>query len=945
MGLIVAGALSVTLFVSFTFLLVRQQQSSAREREDSVQRVRELLVGSLTYSMTQGITDVLPFIEQSKKLRGLRDLRVVPSDAIKAGSSKQLDSVERQVESNQVAYFEPEVFNGERVIRAVQSVAAEDACLQCHQVPKGSSLAVVSMRYSIEEAEQAASSQRWFAVIMTVLTIVLTSAVVLYFVNKQILNDLMKAVKHVKAVGEGDVDEQIVVTRKDEIGTLESAIHELQSGLKQKADVATAIAKGNLDVDLLVSSPKDALGNAMVGMKAKLKALSDDTQSLVHAGVNGHLGVRVDPEKHDGEFRKIIEGMNHTLDAVTQPLYAATGYLDMISNGNIPHLIDEEYYGDFASIKESLNKVIRAIGLLTTDTQGLCSAALAGNLSYRANPESHQGDFKGIVEGVNQTLDAVIKPLNEASAYINDIALGKKLQPISADYKGDFAILKKNINDCINILHGLLGETAALTEAATNGALSVRADVGKFQGQWRDLVTGMNRTLDAVIGPLNTAAICVDKISRGEIPDQISEQYRGDFNTLKNNLNRCIDAVNLLIKDVRMLAGASVNGNLSVRANVTAHQGDFRKIVEGFNSTLDSVIAPVTEGVSVLSLLAGGDLTHRVVKEYSGEHRKIKESINQVAESLEQAISEVREAVKATADAANLISSSTEQMAAGAQEQTSQTSEVATSIEAMTKTIMENSENAQETVRVAKDAKSAAEAGGEVVKETVNGMRRIAVVVERSGETVKELGRSSDQIGAIVNVIDDIADQTNLLALNAAIEAARAGEQGRGFAVVADEVRKLAERTTKATKEIALMIKKIQADTTGAVSSMEEGTKQVRDGIALADRAGQSLSDIVTVSQRVTDMVLQIATASEEQSTSSEEISKNVEAIATVTGQTATGTEQIARTAEELNRLTDNLQHLVSKFIVRNTRSDREPRHSDNTGVNRTPISVISSVH
>jgi methyl-accepting chemotaxis protein len=202
-------------------------------------------------------------------------------------------------------------------------------------------------------------------------------------------------------------------------------------------------------------------------------------------------------------------------------------------------------------------------------------------------------------------------------------------------------------------------------------------------------------------------------------------------------------------------------------------------------------------------------------------------------------------------------------------------------------------------------------------------MNRIASVVNQSAQTVRALGKSSDQIGEIIGVIDDIADQTNLLALNAAIEAARAGEQGRGFAVVADEVRKLAERTTKATKEIAGMIKQIQSETIGAVSAMEEGTKEVENGKMLADKAGISLREIVDVSQKVTDMVAQIAAASEQQSSASEQISKNVEAISSVTGQTASGTQQIARAAEDLNRLTENLQQLVGRFKLTGQQVDR----------------------
>ncbi|MFZ4619086.1 MAG: methyl-accepting chemotaxis protein [Bacteroidota bacterium] len=295
--------------------------------------------------------------------------------------------------------------------------------------------------------------------------------------------------------------------------------------------------------------------------------------------------------------------------------------------------------------------------------------------------------------------------------------------------------------------------------------------------------------------------------------------------------------------------------------------------------------------------------------------------------SIKQTLVQVSEASAAVASASTQISSSTEELAAGAQEQSSQSAEVAGAVEEMTKTIMENSRNAGDTATTAKKAKDTAVEGGDVVRQTVDGMKEIAKVVNKSADTVKALGKSSDQIGEIISVIDDIADQTNLLALNAAIEAARAGEQGRGFAVVADEVRKLAERTTKATKEIASMIKQIQTDTKEAVISMDEGTKKVGEGITLADRAGASLEQIVGISQMVTDKIAQIAAASEQQSSASEQISKNVEAISAVTQQSASGTQQIARTAEDLNRLTENLQELLAKFNL-NASADSSRRES-----------------
>ena len=344
--------------------------------------------------------------------------------------------------------------------------------------------------------------------------------------------------------------------------------------------------------------------------------------------------------------------------------------------------------------------------------------------------------------------------------------------------------------------------------------------------------------------------------------------------------------------------------------------------------------------------VAAGDLTRSVTVTSRDEVGELGDALNRMIGDLSSTIRQVGEAADAVASSSSEISSSTEEMAAGAQEQTSQAGEVASAVEEMTKTIVENSRNASQTAEMSKVARETATTGSGVVREAVEGMNRIAQVVNTSASTVRELGKSSTQIGEIIGVIDDIADQTNLLALNAAIEAARAGEQGRGFAVVADEVRKLAERTTKATKEIATMIKQIQSETNGAVASMEEGTKEVGEGIKLADRAGASLREIVNGVQQVTDMVTQIAVASEEQSSASEQISKNVEAISSVTTQTAQGTQQIAKAAEDLNRLTENLQSLVSRFKVASGATSREgaggqdvfPQHSLKPGLGTTSV-------
>ncbi len=337
----------------------------------------------------------------------------------------------------------------------------------------------------------------------------------------------------------------------------------------------------------------------------------------------------------------------------------------------------------------------------------------------------------------------------------------------------------------------------------------------------------------------------------------------------------------------------------------------------GATVMLGRVLQPLKDLAAKAELVASGDLTVDIISTSTDEVGQLASSFMSMVERLRGTIGRLVEASAAVASASAEISASTEEMAAGAREQTTQVTAVAASVEHLSRTTSDNSRGAIGTAETARGARASAEEGGRVVEQSVHSMKRIAQVVQVSAETVRTLGKSSAQIGQIISVIDDIADQTNLLALNAAIEAARAGEQGRGFAVVADEVRKLAERTTTATKEIADMIQKIQTDTNDAVRSMEQGTTEVDNGIKLADAAGSSLRGIVSMSQTVTDMVAQIASASELQASASEQISKSVDGISSVARETATGIQQIARTAEDLNRLTENLQELIGQFRLR----------------------------
>jgi methyl-accepting chemotaxis protein len=269
------------------------------------------------------------------------------------------------------------------------------------------------------------------------------------------------------------------------------------------------------------------------------------------------------------------------------------------------------------------------------------------------------------------------------------------------------------------------------------------------------------------------------------------------------------------------------------------------------------------------------------------------------------------------AAASEQLSINTAQLAKGGHEQAQQATQAAAAVEQMSATVTEMAQNAQGVASTAQQASRAAGQGNEVVVGSIAGMTRLAETVRASASRIQSLGQRSDEIGEIVKVIEDIADQTNLLALNAAIEAARAGEQGRGFAVVADEVRKLAERTTKATKEIADTIRTIQSDTTMAVESMETGTHEAQEGMALVNKAGERLSEIVGAVQSVSGMVQHIAAAIEEQSTATEQIAGNIEAVASVSKRSEGGLGQVTQATTELARMAGELQAVVGGFKLK----------------------------
>jgi len=309
-----------------------------------------------------------------------------------------------------------------------------------------------------------------------------------------------------------------------------------------------------------------------------------------------------------------------------------------------------------------------------------------------------------------------------------------------------------------------------------------------------------------------------------------------------------------------------------------------------------------------------GDLTQRLKVTGSDEIAQLSTAFNQFAAKIQEVVSQVAGFTEQLASAATQMAAITETTSAGAKTQHEETDQVASAVTQMGSTVQEVARNASEAANAANHADAETANGRKVVAKTVNSINDLASEIDRVSQVVHRLGTDSDNIGTVLDVIKSIAEQTNLLALNAAIEAARAGEQGRGFAVVADEVRTLASRTAQSTREIQQMIESLQTGSREAVKAMDDGRVMAQATVKQAAAAGESLDVIAGAVSTITTMNIQIATAMEEQNAVVENINKNIVSISMVSDQTAEGAQQTSKASSQLSQLAVKLQTLLEQF-------------------------------
>ncbi|WP_414733654.1 methyl-accepting chemotaxis protein [Acetobacterium carbinolicum] len=634
------------------------------------------------------------------------------------------------------------------------------------------------------------------------------------------------------------------LNRQDEIGTMLKAVTTMQQNVKENLiDKLEHISRGNLDDEIIMVGENDQVGPALQDTQGAIKTLITDTNMLVTAAVEGRLDERADASKYNGDYQKVIAGVNQTLDAVVEPIKEASSVLEAMARGDLTQDMQGDYKGEHALIKVSVNKTFESIKMLVSDTNSLVAAAVAGELEIRADTTKHQGEYAKIISGVNATLDAMAEPIQEASGVLEEMAQGNLEQGMAGNYTGEYAVIKDSVNKTFDSIKMLVGDTNSLVESAVAGDLNARADTFKHSGEYARIVAGVNATLDAMVAPIQEANTVLEEVANGSLKLRMAGEYQGEHSALKDSLN----------------------------------------------STLDFLQGIVDEVSDILDQMANSNMVVSTTGDYKGDFEPIKTALNHIIASFNGILNDMNEAADQVSAGASQVSDGSQMLAQGSTEQAAAIQQLSSSIDEIADKTKDNAKRASEANMLSTTAQEKAQKGND-------SMRQLQVSMD-------EINQASGNISKIIKVIDDIAFQTNILSLNAAVEAARAGQHGKGFAVVAEEVRSLAARSAEAAKETTALI--------------EGSVRKTEDGTAIADETANALEEIVAEITKAAELVQEIAEASNDQATNITQINLGVDQVSQVVqGNTATA-EQSAAASEELSSQSQLLKEMITRFKLK----------------------------
>ncbi|MDD3305998.1 MAG: methyl-accepting chemotaxis protein [Acetobacterium sp.] len=716
-----------------------------------------------------------------------------------------------------------------------------------------------------------------------------------FFLSLVISRLLKKAEYMIKEMRLGHLGARLNMNSRDEIGQMAMAMDGLADDL-QNVVIATMnqISEGDVSATIEVKDDQDEISPALIKTIATIRDLISESTMLSQAAVEGRLNTRGTADAFKGGFKEIVGGVNNMLDALV-------GYIDVMPN---PVLIIANDF-DILYLNDSAAQVV---GLAKNEALGQpCHSLFKTSDCHSENCACTRAMRTGNAA------------TSETDAHPNGLDL-------------DISYTGLPITDHSGKIIGAMEFITDLTAIRAEERRMIKIS-NYQQNETQKLVTELTKLSQGNTDVVIELAPC----------DADTQTTHETFLLIGDSVSQCVASIKALVQDVGMLAQAGIAGNLDTRADISKHQGDFARIVDGVNATLDAVVAPVQEASATLNELAQGNLNTGMEGTYQGDYTLIKDNMNQTVDFLKHYVSEITTTLEEigrgnldqhiTADylgdfqaiktalndittnlsatlsdiniAASQVEIGSQQISDGGQALSQGTTEQASAIQQLTASIEEVAAETKKNAINANDANDLAlqvRSNAEVSNDQMHQM--VAAMVD--------INDSSKSISKIIKVIDDIAFQTNILALNAAVEAARAGQHGKGFAVVAEEVRSLAARSAEAAKETTGLIE-------GSIDRVNAGTK-------IADQTEESLKEILTQIQKVTDLVGSIAQASNQQASEIAQINRGIEQVSEVVQTNSATAEESAAASEELSGQAEMLKQMVAAFKTKDSRTSQSIR-------------------
>lgn len=688
----------------------------------------------------------------------------------------------------------------------------------------------------------------------------------------------------------------------NKLNVILNSAKDIQSWLKGLIDYVTKIANGDMTAEIEKASDEDQIHQWLVMMRDNISSLSEDARTLASEAATGKLKTRADEEKHEGAYREVIKGINNTLGTANNALNTSANIMIGDINGVINYMNDsaEKLFTENASdIRKTIpnfdpNKIIGS-NIDDYHKNPSYNKNILENLTSQHSAKIELGEkiFKLNITPMRDNDGNKIGYVVEWFDYTNEARFEEQLNQVIAEMTdgnwnarmnaevigGSYGETAGNINNMLKNILDPIEEGNRVLRLIRGGNLreKVELDLKGDHKKMQDAVNGVHQWLTDLID-------YVIKIANGDMSAEMDKA--SDDDQIHEWLILMRDNIKALVNDVNEVAEAALDGNLKKRAEAGKHKGDYRAIIEGFNKTMDNVIAPLQEAVGILQKMSEGDLRDKIASDYKGDYAILKNNLNDTIDSINDILSQVKQTVEEVTRGAVQVSDASTALSQGATEQAASLEEITSSMSQIGSQTKLNAENANEANALTLSAREAAEKGNKEMADL--------------NVAMGEITESSKNISKIIKVIDEIAFQTNLLALNAAVEAARAGRHGKGFAVVAEEVRNLAARSATAAKETSELI--------------ENSIKTVENGSALATKTAEALEEIETGSVKAADIVGEITTSSNEQAQAISQINDGLTQIDKVTQTNTASAEESASAAEELSGQANQLKQLIKKF-------------------------------